>query len=530
MDLLEDRVTAPRVTRWGHALILAATEGVSLGVAVGSCLHSKLLPQFVATNHNDHGIRQALLSAIVASFLTVPSILLASCALPHAEGKRLTCFENYTKLLAPLCATGFVPLLLQTNLWKDKTLDFLLAAAVFSITVTLSSRAAVAAARQVISDKCRMDLQALRKVLRLCVSHRFELPVSIVAIVVFTVWAITRTLAAAKSLNLVLAGELPALQQFSHAGGMSFWLSGSALRLNGHVSIMGLVYAIWTWLMPKADGLLLLRLLAVSWPALPLYLWTRKAVGTVPAWVMTAAYLSVPLRAMLVPSEAFPVAFALGPFLLSAYYMEAKRFGWCLVFAVIAVLLNEQVAVWYIALGLYARARNAEGWFEGLLTMGAFIYFVWAAAVYLPNHQILTYSVRPQVVGSIVEQAAAQSRITALVNPAYFASRWFETQTLEFWLIALLPMGFLPLRNSRWLVWLLPAIALSFVAALNADWQSSTFTHFLAVGIVSGLASLRELRHRSANASGLDVPMYLGWVAAAVPCVALLGSLWFPNP
>ncbi len=530
MDLHEDRVDKPRVTRWGHSLMLAAAEGGSLGVAIGTQLQSTHLLRFVATNHNVSGVRQALLTAIVVSALLVPLLLLATCAMPHATGKRLRLFEIYTKLLSPLCAVGFIPLLFQTPLWRDQTLGFLLTTAAFSVSATLSSRTALNAAVGLLPNKWLADLGELKNTLSWRHAQKFAHPLSIVAVLLLIALCVARTLTSAKGVSGAIGTEWATLHKYSPAGGLSFWLSGVGIRATGHISILGALYTAWAWFFPKSEDLFLLRLIAVSCPALPLYLWVRKVVGTVPAWFMVIAYLSMPLRSILVVSDVFPVGFSVGLFFLSAYYFEVKKLAWAIPVTVLAIAMNEQVALWYVALGLYVAAKDRKSALGASLALIAVGYFAYVAWVHLPGHGILTYSSNSTGAAAPSGHNPPQPLFTSIVNPAYLLARWFEAQTPEFWLLGLLPLGFLPLRNSRWLLWLLPALLLACVATLGSDWQTSAITHLTTLGMVSSIVSLREMKQRNQESCGRSLSTYVGWFAAVLPCVTLLGALWLPRP
>ena len=530
MDLLEARVDMPRITRWGCSLMLAGTEGGSLGVAIGTYLQSKHLLRFVATNQSSGGLRHELLTAIIVSSLLIPLLLLGICALPQAVGKRLKSFESYTKLLAPLCAVGFVPLLFQTPLWKDKTLGFLLTTAAFSISATLSSRAALGAAVHVLPNRWLAELREVRSTLGLGLARRFVAPLSIVAVILLIAICVTRALAAAKGVSSAMGTEWATLQKYSHVIVPSFWLSGVGLRVTGHVSILGALYMTWAQFFPKPDDLFLLRLLAVSLAALPLYLWIRKAVGVVPAWLMVIAYLSMPIRSILAVSDVFPVNLSVGLFFLSAYYLEIKRVAWAIPTAIVAVAINEQVALWYVILGLYVATRDRKSALGVLLAIVAVAYFAFVAVVYLPSHGISTYSASPQGISITSGDHLPPTLIDSIVNPAYLVSRWFEKQSIEFWLLFLLPLGFLPMRNSRWFFWLLPALLLTCITTLGSDVQTSAMTHLTTLGIVSSVVSLREMKQRNLDTPNRTAAIYVGWIAALLPCVAMLGTLWLPNP
>jgi uncharacterized membrane protein len=245
--------------------------------------------------------------------------------------------------------------------------------------------------------------------------------------------------------------------------------------------------------------------------------------------MMAAAYLSLPVRALVTANDVFPVSFSVGLFFLSGYYFELRRFWSGLLLTLAAIALNEQAALWYVTLGLFFATRERRVRWGTWLAVGAACYFAYAAFVLLPHCDVLTY------IGSVPTPAlrAAESPplppVESLVNFSYAIPRWLESQSLEFWLILLLPLGLLPLMNSRWLLWLLPVIILSYLSKMNPDWQNSSYTHFEALAIVSSIASLDRLKRSAARPSYHYPSVFVGWLAALLPCVVMLGTLWFPT-
>lgn len=530
MALSEDIVVAPRLTRWVQTLLLSSVEGVSLGLAIGTLRVSEKLLPYVATNRNVAGVRQAIISAVLSCAFAAPLLLLASCALPHSMGKRLKTFELRAKLLSPLCAVGFIPLLFQPELWKDKLLGFLLMTGFFSITATLSSAAALRAAASVSCGRWLKDLAAVGRALRLRVPQKTALGLSIVTILLLAAYGLGQTFSATKAPAPSVMTEWAVIQKFSTYHNFSLWFSGIGFRALGHVSILGALYSVWAWIWPKSESLFWLRLLAVAWPALALLLWTRKSVGPVAAWIMAATYLSLPVRALVTASDVFPVSFSVGLFFLSGYYFESRRFRSGLLMTLAAIALNEQAALWYVTLGLFFATRERSVRWGTWLALGAACYFAYAAFVLLPHSEVLTYiggAPKPALSGA---EAPLPSQVESFVNFSYAMPRWLENQSLEFWLTLLLPLGLLPLMNSRWLLWLLPVIVLSYLSKINPDWQNSSYTHFAVLAIVSSIASLERLKRSVEGPSYRYTSVFVGWVAALLPCVGMLGTLWFPTP
>jgi hypothetical protein len=429
--------------------------------------------------------------------------------------------------MSPLTAVGLVPLLFQPDLWKDKTLGFLLMTAVFSIAVALSSEASLTALAATRSSGYVADMAALVQSLRVRIPPKTNLFVSVSTIAILGLCGLVRTFTAAKTPLAATVEEWTIIHKFSNYNDFSLWFTGIGSRALGHTSILGALYSVWAWIWPKAEGLFLLRLLAVAWPAIPLLLWTRRAVGATAGWFISAAYLSLPTKALLTANDAFPASFAVGFFFLCGYFFEAKRVIYGLLAAIATVAFHEQSALWVVTLGFLLATRDRSTAWGTWLSLVAVAYFVYAAYVLLPHAGVLTYVGGPPVAPGAA-RALSEPVASSLLNPAYAIPRWLDNQSLEFWLVLLLPLGWLPLRNSRWFAWLLPAIALSYLARHASDWRTSSYTHFAALAIVSSIVSLGRLKRSSEVSRARYVSVYAGWLAALLPCVVLLGALWLP--
>jgi hypothetical protein len=528
MALSEDIVVAPRLTRWVQSLLLSSVEGVSVGLAIGTLRVSEKLLPYVATNRNVAGVRQAIIGAVLSCAVAVPLLLLASCALPHSTGRRLNTFELRAKLLSPLSAVGFIPLLFRPELWKDKLLGFLLMTGLFSVAAMLSSATALRAAASITRGRGRDDLVAVGRVLRLRISPKATLGLSIVTILLLAAYGLSQTFSATKTPATSVLTEWAVIQKFSTYHDFSLWFTGIGFRALGHVSILGALYSVWAWIWPKSESLFWLRLLAVSWPALPLLLWTRKSIGPVAAWIMAATYLSLPVRSMVTATDVFPISFSVGLFFLSGYYFELRRSGCGLLVALAAIALNEQAALWYVTLGLFFSTRQRGVRWGTWLALGATCYFAYVAFVLLPHSDVLTYIGDLPKPGVRDAGPLPSSQVESFVNFSYAMPRWLENQSLEFWLALLLPLGLLPLMNSRWLLWLVPVIVLSYLSKMNPDFQNSSYMHFAVLAIVSSVASLERLKRSDEGPSYRYASVFVGWVAALLPCVVMLGTLWFP--
>jgi uncharacterized membrane protein len=511
--------------------MLVGSEGASLGFGIGASAASSGLLQYVATNRNTQNIRQAIIAPTLTYALLLSALLLALCMLPHAAGKRLRAFESLTRMLAPLCAAGFVPLLFQPELWKDKLLGFLLVTALFSIVVTISSEVSLRAASTLRSGRWVSDLAAIRHALRFRLPPKVVTMLSVASVALLGLYGVVTTFSATKAPLPAGTAEWVLLTKFSGYHNASLWFTPIGTRAIGHVSILGALYSVWAWIWPKPEGLLCLRLLAVSWPALPLLLWTRQSVGTRAAWFMAFAYLSLPLKGMLAANDLFPVSFSVGFFFLAAYYFESKRIGHALVATLMAIALHEQASIWFVTLGLFFVTREHRFSWGTWLMLAAALYLTYSVSVLLPGAGVTTYSGSTNAVANAGHALSAQqeSLMPSLVNLAYAVPHWLDDQSVEFWLVLFVPLGFVPLRNSRWFVCLLPGLLWSFLSRSNSDWHTSVYMHFVTLGLVSAVISLATLKQSVDSPRARYTAVFAGWAAALLPCIVMFGTLWLPT-
>jgi uncharacterized membrane protein len=218
----------------------------------------------------------------------------------------------------------------------------------------------------------------------------------------------------------------------------------------------------------------------------------------------------------------------MGCFFWSAYYIENGRISRGLPLVLLGVSINEQVAIWYCMLGVYLVTFSSRKTIGKWLAIASAGYFLSVALLALPHWGIRTYLMDQTNAGSVGVQNLGATMSTLFLNPAFVLSRWFTAQSLEYWLALAVPFAFLPFKGSRWVIWLMPTLFFASPLSLqesNAQWRDPAFGHFLVLGILATIASLREIR-RSPNKGSLRYRVaFVGWLAAVLPCVAVFGSL-----
>ena len=530
MDLIEQHSELPRLTRLVHAFSLGVLEGMSLGFAAATFVHSNRLAQFVVTNRIATGIRKEMLSIVILPALLLPLVIAGSCAMPKLAGKRLSSMEDRFRLLAPICAVGFIPIIFQPTIWRDKPLAFLLATGLLSIITAKSvylSLLVWSARRRTAPNG---DLRLMADALAARISPK---ACSFLATGLLSVFILVCVTHGPGNLNLAATGignEWETLRHFSKVGGLMTWFSLEGLRVTGHASWLGVIYSVFAWFWPKLEGLLILRLLTVALAAVPLFFWCKKSLGILSALLISLAFLSMPSLGMIGLTDSFPITCALGCFFLSAYYFENGQNWRGLPLVLLGISINEQVAIWYSMFGLYLVTFSSRRMVGKRLAIASACYFVIVALLVLPHFGLKTYLIDLPNVPSIGIQNLGATMVTLIVNPAYALSRWFDAQNLEYWLAMSVPFAFLPFRGSRWVIWLTPVLFFAGTLPLresNSQWRNPAFGHFLALGFLTTVASLRQIRQSPAEGPLRYRAALAGWVAALLPCIAVLGSLFY---
>jgi hypothetical protein len=532
MALTDQQPELPRFTRFVHAFSLAVLEGMSLGFAAATLAYGNRLAQFVMTNRMAAGLRKEMLMFVILPALILPFVVAGLCAMPKLAGKRLVSFERRVRLLAPLCAIGFVPLVFQPTLWSDKPLAFLIATALFSIVTVLSVDASLLTWSSLGSVVRTSDWRTMVNAMATRITPKMLSILVTGVIVAFALVGLRHSTAKVNLAATGIANEWVTVRHFSEVGGMATWFTIKGMRATGHASCLGAVHSVTAWFLPKLGGLVLLRLLAISLAAIPLFYWCKKSLGLFSAFLISIAFLSMPSVGMIGMRDSFPITFAIGCFFLAAYYFENGQVRRGLLTALFGIAINEQVAIWYSLLGLYLLMFGPRRRIGKWLTIFSTLYFLTMALVVLPHYGVKTYQIDLPSMPSIGAQNLGATLTTLVVNPAYALSRWFETQNLEYWLALFVPLAFLPFRGKRWFVWLLPVMFFAGTSTLqdsNSQWRDPIFGHFIALGFLATIACLRQVRTSAADGQIRYRAALVGWLAALLPCIGMFGSLYYRN-
>lgn len=529
--LTDERPELPRLTRLVRSAILCGFEGLSVGVALAMSLYSSRLVQFVKTNRIEANVRKEMLAFVLwPAFLLPILVLTVSMTSAQLIEGRLKQMERRIRLLAPLSVVGFIPLLLHPALWAEQTLAFLMVAGVFATAVMLSIRVSASAWSERHNRTRWTDLDSLRLNLSTRCPPQVLSILAVLAIFALSCLSIVRPLYNTTLTDTIIHTEWAMIRKISESSGILGWFGAKGWRISGHFGCLGALYAIAA-AGTKPGGLLLLRLLGVVLAAIPLFFWSKRSLGTLPAFVVSLAYLSMPQSGMLQLHDTFPITIALGVFFLAANWLQKGKLGRGLILVLLGIAFSEQVALWFALLGAYLTRWETRKSLGQWLAVTSLVYFLVVALYVLPHLGIRTYGPDDANRLSMGVHNLGSSLISLLANPAYTLSRWFENQSLEFWLALTVPLALLPLRGRLWLLWLSPVMLFAFGAKTSeasSQWRDPVFGHFLALGFMALVATLQTLRDSSTQVGSARMRTALiGCVVSLVPSVAMFGALYY---
>ncbi len=516
----------PRVTVLVRALGWLAAEGASLGAAVVGLAWWDELRSFAATNRMPMSERNQLLLVLLGGALLVPLLACLWVLTRSQKSRRAELLERIGRRGAVALGAGPLVVLLNPGAWQNKSVALLWAIVAFSVLVGIAVRVSLTSMAPVGNPQQDAAAESLRGLLRRLGSSRVPLATVLVAA---CSCAILRYLAfdpGWASFGLEHQGLAAAWKAWG--GGGNGW--ASLVVSTGHAQFSLALLLAPHRLLPGAETLMVLRAIYVCAGAIPLYLWTRRRLGPWGAVVVALAYLSLPLLASSDQSGPFPVTVAVGFFFLALVCGEAHRPWAATVAGLLAVMVHEQVALWFVVWGLDA-ALSARRSRPGLMVAGLGLgYFVLTSALIMPRLGSHYYSQGLSSPWSAGETGLGVALQRLVENPAHALIRWLDTQTLEAWGPFLVPLALLPLRGRNWLLWLLPGIAFSTLSPERGSIASFVGTpgaHFVALGTLATVLALARMRGQDVTGRVHQVAASCALVAALLPSVCHHGSLYY---
>jgi uncharacterized membrane protein len=262
--------------------------------------------------------------------------------------------------------------------------------------------------------------------------------------------------------------------------------------------------------------------------AFPLYAWTKSRLSTLPALLVALAYLSFPSLLTAGVAQALPLGAAAGFFFLAITAWEQRRYAVAAVATVFMVSVHEQTVFWLVVVGVYLAQRGRPLRLFPLAAFGLLAYFSWVAARLLPGFGFEPYGERFHGLWSVNTPGLLPALRTVFDNPVHALMKLSEQRDMTVWLLLMVPFALLPLRDKRWVLWVLPFILFGLVALghpPDASLTHPSIAHFIVLGFVAAVSALESMRHGDGGNARVWAAL-LTWLFALVPCVHQFGCAW----
>jgi uncharacterized membrane protein len=237
------------------------------------------------------------------------------------------------------------------------------------------------------------------------------------------------------------------------------------LHFSNHASLNILLIAPFYLLHEGPETLLLLQPLAIALGGLPLFWLAREKLGSAVAGLsLLAAYLLFPTLQVVNIWDFHPPVISVGFFMFSFYFLEKRRPYLFLLFALLAMLGKEQLALQVIFLGLYAIIRYRMWWIGGLtisLALGWFLFVMyWLIPTYSDSgsHIFLGYY-------ADLGDSPAAIVVTAITRPDLVLRNLWQPDKLRYLFDVFTPFAWLPLLGLPVLLVGAPSFAINLLSA-----------------------------------------------------------------
>lgn len=248
-------------------------------------------------------------------------------------------------------------------------------------------------------------------------------------------------------------------------------------RLAAHVDPILVLFAPLWWIWPSPQLLLVAQALAVALGAIPVYLLSRKHLGSERSGLAFAlAYLLYPATGWLTLNEFHPVALAT-PLLLAAFwFLDEDRLLLFALFAIAASASKEEISLVVGGYGIwYALGRRR--WAGLAIAAAGAVWAAFAIGVVIPHYNAGAGSDFYARYGEVGGSAGGIVK-TASTHPLRIVEAAFTDRDLHYLLDLAAPLAALSLLSPLVLVAALPELAINLLS--SAPTQTSIHFHYTA--------------------------------------------------
>ncbi|UCC86726.1 MAG: DUF2079 domain-containing protein [Anaerolineales bacterium] len=270
------------------------------------------------------------------------------------------------------------------------------------------------------------------------------------------------------------------------------------LHLSNHADLILFLVAPFYLIYSGPEMLLFLQTAVIGLGGLPLFWLAReKLESNLAGLSLLLAYLLFPTLEVVNLWDFHPPALAAGFLMYAFYFLDRRKSGWFLFFAVLAMASKEQIPLVVVFLGLYAMARY-RNWVLGILTVVlAMGYFVLVMYWIIPTHSVtgehlfLGYY-------SYLGDSPLEIVGTAITRPDLVLENLWQPAKLAYLRDVLTPFAYLPLLGLPVLLIGLPMFAINLLSLNSAMYDASGGQYgadvapWLAWGALFGALYLRQ--------------------------------------
>jgi uncharacterized membrane protein len=295
-----------------------------------------------------------------------------------------------------------------------------------------------------------------------------------------------------------------------------------ALHFSNHASLNILLIAPLYLLHEGPETLLLLQPLAIALGGLPLFWLGREKLGSAVAGLsLLIAYLLFPTLQVVNIWDFHPPVLSVGFFMFSFYFLEKRRPWLFILFALLAMLGKEQLALQVIFLGLYALIRYRMWWVGGLtigMAIGWFLFVMyWLIPTYSTSgaHIFIGYY-------ADLGDSPAEIVITAITRPDLVLTNLWQPAKLRYLVDVFTPFAWLPVLGLPVLLIGTPSFAINLLSANQAMHDATGAQYgadvapWLAWATMYGLLYARQGLARTALLTVQGATHTLSWLLLAV--------------
>ncbi|MCB0211649.1 MAG: DUF2079 domain-containing protein, partial [Anaerolineae bacterium] len=277
---------------------------------------------------------------------------------------------------------------------------------------------------------------------------------------------------------------------------------GAINRLSIHVEPILLPVSLLYLIYEGPEILFIFQSIVIALGAVPVFALARyKLRSDGLALVFATAYLMLPAMQGAALLDFHPGALAPTFLLATFYFMEVRRPGWFAVFAVLAGMCKEDMALLIFMMGLYAVVINRQ-YRLGITTMVVSMIWTFLAVFVIPKTFALSENIHWDRYGHLGD-GAPNIVLNFVLNPQIVLAYLQEINVLRYFRLLLTPTAFLALLSPITFLLAAPSLGVNLLSSfepmqqVNSLVYSAPIVPALFISSIYGTANLYKIIHWS---------------------------------